>query len=83
MTAVAPYFPPAAPRFQSSHGEMALFDGEKLVDPMNQPITPYPYTLTNFFQGDYLNLYYNIGGATATWAWSSNYSTSPLSSSLN
>jgi hypothetical protein len=29
---------------------------------MNQPITPYPYTLTNFFQGDYLTLYYNIGG---------------------
>ena len=61
MTAVAPYFPVAAPRFQSSGGQSALFDGEKLVDGTNNPITPYAYTNTNYFTGDYMNLYYNIG----------------------
>ena len=60
MTAVAP-FPVAAPRFQSSGGQSALFDGEKLVDGTNNPITPYAYTNTNYFTGDYMNLYYNIG----------------------
>lgn len=61
MSAVAPYFPVDAPRFQSSGGQAALFDGEKLVDGTNTPITPYAYTQTNYFTGDYMNLYYNIG----------------------
>lgn len=61
MTAVAPYFPVTAPRFQSSGGQSALFDGEKLVDGTNNSITPYAYTNTNYFTGDYMNLYYNIG----------------------
>lgn len=54
-------FPHAMPRFQSSGGQMALFDGEKLVDTSNQAIIPYQYTNTNYFTGDYMNLYYNIG----------------------
>lgn len=61
MSAVAPYFPVDAPRFQSSGGQAALFDGEKLVDRTNTSITPYAYTQTNYFTGDYMNLYYNIG----------------------
>ena len=61
MSAVAPYFPVDAPRFQSSGGQAALFDGKKLVDGTNTPITPYADTQTNYFTGDYMNLYYNIG----------------------
>jgi hypothetical protein len=55
-------FPNAMPRFQSTGGQMALFDGEKLVDTSNSPIVPYQYTQTNYFTGDYMNLYYNIAG---------------------
>lgn len=54
-------FPHAMPRFQSTGGQVALFDGQKLVDATNTPIMPYQYTNTNYFTGDYMNLYYNIG----------------------
>jgi len=54
-------FPVAMPRFQSSDGQVALFDGEKLVDTANQAIIPYAYTGENYFAGDYMNMYYNIG----------------------
>ena len=59
MSAVGAY-PAAMPRFQSTGGEVALFDGEKLVNAQNQPITPYVYTNTNYFTGDYMNIYNNI-----------------------
>ena len=55
-------FPLAAPRFQSSGGQVALFDGSKLIGADGQPVPPYPMTQTNYFTGDYMNLYLNTGG---------------------
>jgi hypothetical protein len=54
-------FPTQMPRFQSSDGQFALFNGEMLVDPNNNPIPPLVMSGTNFFTGDYLNTYYNVG----------------------
>jgi hypothetical protein len=62
MTNSAPY-PPAMPRFESSDGQQALFDGEKLVGLDNNPITPYVYSQTNYFTGPYLNMYVSIGAS--------------------
>lgn len=62
MTNSAPY-PPAMPRFESSDGQQALFDGQKLVGLDNNPITPYVYSQTNYFTGPYLNMYVSIGAS--------------------
>lgn len=62
MTNSAPY-PPAMPRFESSDGQQALFDGEKLVGLDNNSITPYVYSQTNYFTGPYLNMYVSIGAS--------------------
>ncbi len=66
MTSVS-YMPPEAPRLESSGGDNALIGeflmGENtvrmLMGPDGQPIYPTPGT--NYFDGDYMNLYYNIG----------------------
>lgn len=61
MQAVAPYFPAAAPRLQSSGGEMALYTGgAKLLSPTGQELPYFHESLENYFSGDYLNVYFNI-----------------------
>ncbi len=63
MQAAAP-FPVSAPRFQSSGGQVALYDGTKLLGADGSPVAPYAMTQTNYFTGDYMNMYYNIGGGS-------------------
>jgi len=52
---------PAMPRFQSTDGQVALFNGSALLDNQFQPIDYYANTNENYFTGDYMNLYYNSG----------------------
>ncbi|MFA5763141.1 MAG: hypothetical protein WC931_06165, partial [Bacilli bacterium] len=54
----AAIYPPAMPRFESSDGQRALFNGNYLVNTNNQPITP---TGSNYFTGPYLNVYVSVG----------------------
>jgi len=66
MSAVSSYMPPAMPRFESSDGQRALFDGEKLVDVFNQPILPLSVSGSNYFAGPYLNVYVSMGTTDPT-----------------
>ncbi|NCA95466.1 MAG: hypothetical protein EOM74_00640 [Methanomicrobia archaeon] len=51
------------PRFQSSDGQGAYFNKDygALIMANGTPVTPYAATGTNYFNGDYMNTYYNIG----------------------
>lgn len=55
-----------APRLQSSGGQagVVIEDGDKNLMLVNEsfiPVQPYLETNQNYFSGDYLNVYYNIG----------------------
>ncbi|HZJ89268.1 MAG TPA: hypothetical protein VFD05_01110 [Bacilli bacterium] len=60
-TSIAHQIPLAAPRFQSSGGEVAIFAGPEVgfIDLYGQPIPIYEGG-KNHFSGDYINLYLNI-----------------------
>ncbi|MFA5235416.1 MAG: hypothetical protein WC399_00980 [Bacilli bacterium] len=65
MTAVAS-FDKAAPRLQDTNGVMGIYtgySGMEVINPLTQLPAPYYATSNaNYFTGDYLNLYYNMGG---------------------
>ena len=63
MSAIASYMPPIMPRFESSDGQRALYDGEKLVNVLNQAIVP---SGSNYFTGPYLNVYVSMGAVDET-----------------
>ena len=57
-------YPPAMPRFESSNGDRALYNGTFMVNLMNQPLDENPQE--NYFNGPYLNMYVSIGTTSPT-----------------